>query len=143
MRRHDMKTTKRRLATVAAVLALAAILVGASCDLFLHPLIKVRIEHFIADLNSDRSVVYKNLSSTNTSDYNAAKVSSFWDTYFPGTSGYSISNIDDTNFASVTAKITGTNGGFGGTKDATFKMFTDGVDYYIQELTLGGTTVVK
>jgi hypothetical protein len=104
MKGTSMRTTLRIL--LLALLALSTALI-LSCG---PPPVSIndRISMFVASLNGNMSDTYTNCDP-NASQYNAAKVPTFWSALF-GFSGYSVSNVNTSNSAAVTALISSSGG---------------------------------
>lgn len=116
------------------ILSLIIIVGFTGCSLF-GTKIDERIDSFISDLNNDRANAYNNFHPDKTTDYNAIKSATYWDTDFPsGTPNYSISGLDDSDSDNVTAEISGPSGF--STQEITFSMAKDGCDWMIVEVFL-------
>lgn len=132
---------KKHIRTILFMTGIAIVLAIAGCSM-LAVSIEDRISSFVDDLNNDRGNAYLNFAQGVTTNYNEIKPAAFWDTDFPaGTPAYSITDLDTTNPAAVTAQISGpTTPLFDAAEPLTitFKMTQVGFlgDWFIEELTL-------
>lgn len=137
----------KRLAHLG-ILALAILAVLFGCDL-LGMSIQARLAKFAADLSraqgAARADTYLNFHKDLTQDYAAiaglmpGTGEYIWDTYFPqpATPGaYTITIVDESDPANVTATVGSTAGTGVWPKDAKFQMAKDGFDYQIVSMWL-------
>ena len=115
------------------VVAAAAALALAGCELFGFVSIDQRISKFQDDLNaSDHSAAYENFHPDKCSDYNTLKgSSSTLDVLFPvrvgGDAAYSLSVTSEGDTSNVRVTVTGGPGSFGGPKYLNLSMATTGL----------------
>ena len=127
---------------ITVLLVICLVLVLNACSL-LGTDIMDRINAFAMALNtSARSDVNSNFDQTTTT-----LDATFWSTNFPysATLPYTISLIDYSNPSSVTATVMGPpafNGNTGLPVAAVFVMNKVGMDWFIQQLSLGGTLLI-
>jgi hypothetical protein len=138
------KTGRIRAWTIGVLLLglLAALALLYACNLPVT--IEKRIELFVIDLNGDRGLVYLNFKPVDPLDADAIKPATFWDITFPsGDAPYAIAGLDASDPSNVTGIMTGPSPpAFFGPSPIKFVMVQEGLDWYIQELYLDGSTIV-
>lgn len=137
-RRFSMKNAWFRLILLAAVMVLAI----AACDLFGDKVsISERISRFESDINNNLSAVYQNLHPS-VQQYNASKISTFWNTYFPSGDGPYAVSVTGGN--TRTGLVTGRSGSAFESRSLTLSFREDGRNNWkIDGMVIQGTTVIN
>jgi hypothetical protein len=120
------------------ILAVMTVTVFSGCDLLMALFggkLVARIESFESDLNSVfRTDIYKNFHPTDTDQYDAMKVSSYWENAFPSEYDYDFTDIDaDEDALEATATLWVTIGGTDYSYNASFTFSEYGSDVLIDD----------
>ena len=130
------------------ILAVMTVTVFSGCDLLMAlfggKLID-RIYSFGSDLNSSsRSGIYYNFQPTETTQYDAIKDSSYWESAFPSAYDYGFTNIIASDEELVaTATLVVTDGGFETEYNVSFTFAEDGFDVLINDFSGFGLTIYQ
>lgn len=106
-----------------------------------------RVEAFESDLNrSDRSDIYRNFHPTETTQYEAMKIETYWDYAFPPSYDYDFTDIDvdDDNLGSGSATLVVTSGdGELYNSSVSFTFAEEGSDILIKTFSGFSATIYK
>ena len=125
-------------------LAFAAFLLPSSCTLFEIVTMEERVDYFITDLNSgDESVrlsMDRHFYSRSSAVGGSLSDPAFWNAHFPLGEEYRLenANVDDDFTADLFSTVT-----YAGGAELRFSMYLFDQTWYIRELVLNGTVLVK